>query len=71
LLAVAGVIVGIAATFGVRAALHLHSPGFAFELTGGWIARGALIAFAGSLCGALYPAWMAARKDPIDALAYE
>ena len=71
LLAVAGVIVGIAATFGVRAALHLHSPGFAFELTGGWIARGALIAFAGSLCGALYPAWLAARKDPIDALAYE
>ena len=71
LLAIAGVIVGIAATFGVRAALHFHSPGFAFELTGGWIARGALIAFAGSLCGALYPAWMAARKDPIDALAYE
>ena len=71
LLAIAGVIVGIAATFGVRAALHFHSPGFAFELTGGWIARGALIAFAGSLLGALYPAWMAARKDPIDALAYE
>ena len=46
-------------------------PGFAFELTGAWIVNGALIAFAGALCGALYPAWMAARKDPIDALAYE
>ena len=36
-----------------------------------WRMRGGLIAFAGALCGALYPAWMAARKDPIDALAYE
>jgi putative ABC transport system permease protein len=42
-----------------------------FEITGLWIARGAAIAFLGSLCGAMYPAWMAARKDPIDALAYE
>jgi putative ABC transport system permease protein len=36
-----------------------------------WIIKGALIAFFGSVLGALYPAWMAARKDPIDALAYE
>jgi putative ABC transport system permease protein len=70
-LAIAGVLVGIAATYGVRALLGLRFPGFAFELTGAWIVNGALIAFAGALCGALYPAWMAARKDPIDALAYE
>jgi putative ABC transport system permease protein len=71
LLAVAGVLVGIVATFGVRTLLAVRFPGFAFELTGAWIVYGALIAFVGSLCGALYPAWMAARKDPIDALAYE
>jgi putative ABC transport system permease protein len=70
-LAIAGVLVGIAATFGVRALLAVRFPGFAFELTGNWIVNGAIIAFAGALCGALYPAWMAARKDPIDALAYE
>jgi putative ABC transport system permease protein len=71
LLAVAGVIVGIAATYGVRALLGIRFPTFSFELTLAWIAKGALIALGGSLCGALYPAWIAARKDPIDALAYE
>jgi putative ABC transport system permease protein len=33
--------------------------------------RTALLAFIGSFLGALYPAWKAAQKDPIDALAYE
>jgi putative ABC transport system permease protein len=70
-LAVAGVLLGIGATYGVRELLSLKFPTFSFELTGLWIVRGALIAFAGAVCGALYPAWMAARKDPIDALAYE
>jgi putative ABC transport system permease protein len=70
-LALVGVLVGIAATFGVREFLSLRFPAFSFELTAAWMAKGAAIAFAGALCGALYPAWMAARKDPIDALAYE
>jgi len=70
-LAIAGVLVGVVATFAVRSLLSMRFPGFAFELTWAWIVNGALIAFAGALCGALYPAWMAARKDPIDALAYE
>jgi putative ABC transport system permease protein len=70
-LAVAGVLVGIASTYGVRALLGVKFPTFSFELTSLWMGRGALIAFTGSILGALYPAWMAARKDPIDALAYE
>ena len=70
-LAIAGVILGIAGTFGVRALLGVKYPTFSFEMTSSWIGWGALIAFAGSLLGALYPAWLAARKDPIDALAYE
>ncbi|MGD0940834.1 MAG: ABC transporter permease [Terracidiphilus sp.] len=70
-LAIAGVLVGIAATYGVRLFLNMRFAAFSFELTPGWIARGAAIAFISSVCGALYPSWMAARKDPIDALAYE
>jgi putative ABC transport system permease protein len=70
-MAVAGVVVGIASTFGVRFLLLHAFPTQHFEITAEWLARGAGIAFAGALCGALYPAWMAARKDPIDALAYE
>jgi putative ABC transport system permease protein len=70
-IAIAGVILGIVSTYGVHGLLSVKYPTFAFELTGLWIGRGALIAFAGALIGALYPAWMAARKDPIDALAYE
>ena len=51
--------------------LSITFPTSALRTHRSWIGCGALIAFAGALFGALYPAWMAARKDPIDALAYE
>jgi putative ABC transport system permease protein len=70
-LAVAGVIVGIVGTYGIQLAFAHFLPTHQFEITGLWLIQAALIAFVGSICGALYPAWMAARKDPIDALAYE
>jgi putative ABC transport system permease protein len=69
-MAVAGVLLGIAGTYLVRTIL-LHSTTMHFEITGRWLVQGTLIAFGGALIGAVYPAWMAARKDPIDALAYE
>ena len=71
MMAVAGVVLGIAGTYAARAILLHALPTQHFEITGRWMLQGAGIAFAGSLLGAMYPAWMAARKDPIDALAYE
>lgn len=70
-LAVVGVLLGIAGTYGVRELMALLFPTIPFQITADWIGRGAGIAFIGALFGAVYPAWMAARKDPIDALAYE
>jgi putative ABC transport system permease protein len=70
-MAIAGVVLGIASTFGVKILMAHFFPTTNFEITGLWVAKAAGIAFMGAMCGALYPAWMAARKDPIDALAYE
>ena len=71
LLALAGVLVGILGTYGVQALLLHLFPTQHFEITAQWLWQAAGIAFGGALLGALYPGWMAARKDPIDALAYE
>jgi putative ABC transport system permease protein len=70
-LASAGVVVGILGTYSVQLIMAHFFPTLHFEITLHWLGLGAVIAFVGSVCGALYPAWMAARKDPIDALAYE
>ncbi len=70
-LAIVGVLLGIGGTYGVRELMAHLFPTMPFQMTADWIVRGAIIAFLGALVGALYPAWMAARKDPIDALAYE
>jgi putative ABC transport system permease protein len=70
-IALAGVILGVAGTYGVKLIMMKFFPTQHFEITVRWLLQGAGIAFLGSIAGALYPAWMAARKDPIDALAYE
>jgi putative ABC transport system permease protein len=70
-LAIAGVILGIAGTFLLRLLLLHLFPSKPFDITARWLVLAGVLAFAGALLGSLYPAWMAARKDPIDALAYE
>jgi putative ABC transport system permease protein len=71
LISIAGIILGIALTQGIKFGIGIHFPKFSFMLTNQWRIYAALIALGGSLLGAIYPAWKAARKDPIDALAYE
>jgi putative ABC transport system permease protein len=71
LLAVAGIVLGIlfslAASWGIR---H-RFPLVQVVVTKDWIAWAVAVAVLGAILGALYPAFKAAGKDPIEALAYE
>jgi putative ABC transport system permease protein len=71
LLAIGGIVLGIIVSMAARAGLAHKFPLLQVVVDGGWIVRATLIAIAGAIAGALYPAIKAARKDPIDALAYE
>ncbi len=66
-----GIVAGIAMSYATRAAFLSLFPTLSILITPGWILRAAAIAVIGGLLGASYPAWLASRKDPIEALAYE
>jgi putative ABC transport system permease protein len=71
LLAVAGIVVGIAVSMLARVAIVHRWPLIQVENSVDWMIRATLVAIVGATIGALYPAYKAATKDPIDALAYE
>ena len=71
LLAITGIVLGTAATYLLSLVLHRRFPTLAFAVTPDWVLKAIGIALCGAFCGALYPAFKAARKDPIDALSYE
>jgi putative ABC transport system permease protein len=71
LVSIAGILVGILATQGIKLLMDVRFPTMTFLLTTHWRVYGAVIALVGSILGAIYPAFKAASKDPIDALAYE
>jgi putative ABC transport system permease protein len=71
LLCLAGVIGGVGLSYLMRSIFIRLFPSLTILITPGWIARAGLIAILGGLLGASYPAWMASRKDPVEALAYE
>jgi len=71
MLAGAGIVLGIAASFALSAILQNRFPTLDFVINLPYVWKSVVIAFAGAVLGAFYPALKAARKDPIDALAYE
>lgn len=72
LLAVAGILVGfLISEIGRTGLIHQFPTLRILPMNLKWAAYATLIAIGGAILGAIYPAFKAAQKDPIDALAYE
>jgi putative ABC transport system permease protein len=71
LLAILGIVVGTIVSIATRRIILLEKPMLRLFWSNDWVLRATMIALTGALLGALYPAYKAAQKDPIDALAYE
>jgi putative ABC transport system permease protein len=70
LLAIGGIIAGIGISFLASSVIKQRTT-LPVEITKGWIINAVIIGLIGAIAGAIYPAFKAAQKDPIDALAYE
>lgn len=71
LLCAAGLVAGVGLSFLTRYTFVRIFPTLTILITVKWIFGAGLIAVLGGLLGASYPAWLASRKDPVEALAYE
>jgi putative ABC transport system permease protein len=71
LLCLLGVAAGIGLSYLVRAGFLAIFPTLSILITPGWLLRAALIALVGAMFGAIYPAWLASRKDAVQALSYD
>ncbi len=71
MLALGGILLGVVLSFTVREGVIAKFPTIAFSITAHWVILATVLSLVSALIGAVYPAYKAARKDPIDALAYE
>jgi len=71
LLCFAGAVGGVSLSYLMRLIVLRIFPSLTILITLKWIVLAGLIAIVGGLLGATYPAWMASRKDPVEALAYD
>ena len=70
-LCVFGIVAGVGLSYVVRAAFLAGFPTLSILITTEWVLRAAGIALTGAIIGASYPAWVASRKDPVEALSYD
>ncbi|HVB97866.1 MAG TPA: FtsX-like permease family protein [Candidatus Dormibacteraeota bacterium] len=67
----AGIVAGLLLGYGGRLLILGFFPTLSVLISPGWILRAAAMAIAAGMAGTSYPAWLAVRKDPVEALAYE
>jgi len=70
-LAILGIVAGVIISLVTRRAIMFERPVLRLFWSNQWVLAASVIAIVGALAGALYPAFKAAQKDPIEALAYE
>ena len=66
-----GIAAGIGVSYLARSLFIWRFPSLSILITSDWIFRAAGIALFGALLGASYPAWLASRKDAVEALSYD
>lgn len=70
-LCLGGILAGIGLSFMVRAGFLKAFPTLSILITPEWVLRAGVIAMVGAVLGASYPAWMASRKDAVEALTFD
>jgi putative ABC transport system permease protein len=71
ILTVGGVVMAFVFTFAAVKVLGSLYPMLTVEITPFWIIIGSVMGIVGGVLGALYPAFVAVRQDPVTALSYE
>ena len=66
-----GILAGLGLSYAVRAGLLAGFPTLSILITPEWVLRAAGIAFSAAVIGTVYPAWLASRKDAVEALSYD
>jgi putative ABC transport system permease protein len=66
-----GIAAGVALSYGARSVFLQIFPTLSIRITPEWIARASGIALLGTVVGASYPAWVASKKDAVEALTFD
>ena len=70
-LCLGGILAGVGLSYAVRVGFLKAFPTLSILITPEWILRAGAIAMVGAILGASYPAWMASRRDAVEALTFD
>jgi putative ABC transport system permease protein len=71
LLCLGGIAAGVGLSYAARSVFLQIFPTLSIRITPEWIVRAGVIALLGTVIGASYPAWVASKKDAVEALTFD